>query len=214
MTKYWKDGHWRTSINGDTHWVSGHWVSRENWDRQSYLQDSTDYGNSLINMLNKRQFDEFTKSATCPICGAEVYFVRHNGGCVWLDSLGLPWPKHPCFDDPDEVLFSSTKKELYNLGIDYFGIVTDVKTNFEPPRHKLVIKCSNGEVIEGLFHYKDNVENWLGQLVVIHCEYKKICIDNIFLSKIFGQLFTANNHTNDSIGVVGEALQKALNKKI
>jgi hypothetical protein len=36
---------------------------------------------------------------TCPKCGAAVYFVRHNGGSVWLDELGWPWPKHGCFDD-------------------------------------------------------------------------------------------------------------------
>ena len=34
----------------------------------------------------------------CPICGQKVWLVRHNGGTVWLDGLGLPWPKHPCFD--------------------------------------------------------------------------------------------------------------------
>ncbi len=34
----------------------------------------------------------------CPICRAPVFFVRHNGGSVWLDSpLGPPWPKHGCF---------------------------------------------------------------------------------------------------------------------
>ena len=34
-----------------------------------------------------------------PGCNALVYFVRHNGGSVWLDDLGCPWPKHWCFDD-------------------------------------------------------------------------------------------------------------------
>src|SRR5947209_2664214 len=34
----------------------------------------------------------------CPICKAVVYFVRHNGGSVWFDQLGKPWPKHPCMD--------------------------------------------------------------------------------------------------------------------
>jgi hypothetical protein len=36
---------------------------------------------------------------TCPECSADVYFIRHNGGSVWLDPpLGYPWPKHPCMD--------------------------------------------------------------------------------------------------------------------
>lgn len=36
-------------------------------------------------------------STTCPRCGARIYFVRHNGGCVYVDELGWPWPKHGCF---------------------------------------------------------------------------------------------------------------------
>lgn len=41
--------------------------------------------------------------AQCPICGAEVFFIRHNGGSVWIDPpLGAPWCKHPCIDDSRE----------------------------------------------------------------------------------------------------------------
>lgn len=39
----------------------------------------------------------------CPKCEGEVYFVRHNGGSVWFDRLGHPWPKHPCFDGADRL---------------------------------------------------------------------------------------------------------------
>ncbi len=39
------------------------------------------------------------KPTVCKTCGAEIYFVRNNGGSVWLDELGWPWPKHPCFYD-------------------------------------------------------------------------------------------------------------------
>ena len=35
----------------------------------------------------------------CPECDGEVYFIRHNGGSVWIDPpLGWPWYKHPCMD--------------------------------------------------------------------------------------------------------------------
>ncbi len=33
----------------------------------------------------------------CRECGKRCHFVRHKGGCVLLDDLGWPWPKHPCF---------------------------------------------------------------------------------------------------------------------
>lgn len=37
--------------------------------------------------------------ALCPACGAEVFFyVSPNGGRVFFDELGPPWPKHPCTD--------------------------------------------------------------------------------------------------------------------
>ena len=41
-------------------------------------------------------FQEWNYNAKCPVCDADVFFIRHNGGCVWLDSLGWPWPKHEC----------------------------------------------------------------------------------------------------------------------
>ena len=41
---------------------------------------------------------------TSPECGESVYFVRHNDGCVWLDSLGWPWPKHRHCNDAADYL--------------------------------------------------------------------------------------------------------------
>jgi hypothetical protein len=40
-------------------------------------------------------------NATCPVCGASVYFYQSPyGGRVFFDELGPPWPKHPCTDNP------------------------------------------------------------------------------------------------------------------
>lgn len=39
-------------------------------------------------------------NATCPICGASVFFWKNSAGSkVWFDALGAPWPKHPCLDN-------------------------------------------------------------------------------------------------------------------
>lgn len=36
----------------------------------------------------------------CPDCKKSVFFIRHNGGSVWIDPpLGYPWPKHTCMYD-------------------------------------------------------------------------------------------------------------------
>lgn len=38
-------------------------------------------------------------NARCPVCGAGVYFYESpDGGRVYFDELGPPWPKHQCTD--------------------------------------------------------------------------------------------------------------------
>lgn len=45
------------------------------------------------------RFEDVCHPTRCPKCGTDVFFVRHNGGSVWLDDLCWPWPKHACFDN-------------------------------------------------------------------------------------------------------------------
>ena len=38
--------------------------------------------------------------ARCPVCGAGVFYYQSpDGGRVFFDALGPPWPKHPCTDN-------------------------------------------------------------------------------------------------------------------
>ena len=38
-------------------------------------------------------------NATCPVCGCSVFFYQSpDGGRVFFDELGPPWPKHACTD--------------------------------------------------------------------------------------------------------------------
>lgn len=50
-------------------------------------------------------------NAHCPICGAFVFFYQSpNGGRVFFDELGPPWPKHPCTDNssiPNNIGYNS-----------------------------------------------------------------------------------------------------------
>lgn len=42
-------------------------------------------------------------NARCPRCSALVYFYKSpDGGSVYFDDLGPPWPKHPCMDAGNE----------------------------------------------------------------------------------------------------------------
>lgn len=60
-------------------------------------------------------------NAECPVCGQLVYFVRlENGGRVFFDELGPPWPKHPCTDNGHAV-FAPPAYVQHHVGSDAFS---------------------------------------------------------------------------------------------
>ena len=45
-----------------------------------------------------------TPNAPCKTCGKRVFFYRSpHGGSVYFESLGPPWPKHPCMGSRDKI---------------------------------------------------------------------------------------------------------------
>lgn len=48
------------------------------------------------------KYESYTNpNATCPVCGAAVFFYQSPfGGRVFFNDLGPPWPKHECTDNP------------------------------------------------------------------------------------------------------------------
>lgn len=72
-----------------------------------------DYGDYGLSQF----YRDRAASTTCPTCHEKVFFVRHNGGSVWFDTLGEPWAKHECFaqdkksskelDEPKSVILTS-----------------------------------------------------------------------------------------------------------
>jgi hypothetical protein len=49
----------------------------------------------------------------CPVCNADVFYYSNNAGSkVYFDSLGTPWPIHPCFNKETLKINKSTKKKL------------------------------------------------------------------------------------------------------
>jgi hypothetical protein len=94
MTTFYRRPHWRVSINGNVHWVSGHEVDRVDW--------STFYVSPVARRLASNAWIEsYTRpNARCPVCGIGVFFYQSpDGGRVFFDQLGPPWPKHPCTDN-------------------------------------------------------------------------------------------------------------------
>lgn len=105
---------------------------------------------------------------TCPRCGASVHFVRHNGGSAWFDDLGLPWPKHPCFDDPFGPRFRTILAEKSKCGsTSFLGLVVETIV-IEPGRTgQISVKGSDGTIIRDEVETSVDLTKCVGSLVVI-----------------------------------------------
>lgn len=105
--RYRRRGHYRRSPNGGRHYVRSHAVTRPS--RGSRKPPRAGSGRTTpvrrppsAPPAPRSRFIQPMPSepnATCPICGARVYFWKNQSGSkVWFDSLGHPWPRHPCLD--------------------------------------------------------------------------------------------------------------------
>lgn|GEM_PF-5256805 len=56
--------------------------------------------NSIEGIIRRPENESFTvPNARCPVCKQNVFFYQSvNGGRVYFDELGPPWPKHYCTD--------------------------------------------------------------------------------------------------------------------
>jgi len=69
-------------------------------------------------------FSYTVPNVRCWDCGELVFFYRSpNGGCVLFDSLGPPWPVHPCFER------NSTRGSW--TATNYFSLV-NIPTKHQP----------------------------------------------------------------------------------
>ena len=54
-----------------------------------------------IRLIESAYAADYCRRTRCPWNPAhEVFFIRHNGGSVYVEDLGWPWPKHECPDRP------------------------------------------------------------------------------------------------------------------
>src|SRR5262249_11550904 len=111
--------------------------------------------------------DDFCRPTSWPICGAEVFFVRHNGGSVEFDELGPPWPKHACFDDEYSAtrLRTTLREESRKTPNSVFGIVMETEV-IEPGKNgRIMVRCSDGTIIDDTFDTELNLTHFVGALV-------------------------------------------------
>lgn len=111
--------------------------------------------------------DDFCRPTTCPHCGDEVFFVRHNGGSVWFDPpLGPPWDKHGCFDDLyPAACFRTELRE--NKVAAVFGVVTEIEVVPGEISGRVVVKCSDGSTVEKILHPRLAAATYIGALVFV-----------------------------------------------
>jgi hypothetical protein len=111
--------------------------------------------------------DDYTRPTSCPICGAQVYFVRHNGGSAWFDDLGVPWPKHACFYD--EAGTATTHTLFADKGADSVGVVIETNGADFAPTGQITVRFLDGRVISETFQTGHLILSTLpGRLVSVH----------------------------------------------
>ncbi len=116
----------------------------------------------------------------CPECRSEVYFIRHNGGSVWIDSpLGPPWYRHPCMDKLESA--GETRNSLLSDSgrtavMQRVGLVVGVVKEAETSGSKrcTVINIETGKD-QNLFLFLKNSAGFLvGRLVIYDRERQAV----------------------------------------
>ena len=116
----------------------------------------------------KYRDDDFCSPTSCPSCGASVYFVRHNGGSVWFDDLGHPWPKHACFDNDISVRLQTTySNESQKSKQLLFGVIVETLVLEPGESARITVKLSDGTEYTHKCNTSRDMVKSVGALVAI-----------------------------------------------
>ena len=133
---------------------------------------------SLFDYANARRWrtDDFCVRRSCPKCGKNpVWFIHYNGGSVWVEILGPPWTKHPCFNysneamDPFQLLLFDPPSENPLLGIV-------VQSTRDPSNQRIHFeaKCENGEIVFIECDVTENQDDLEGSLIFIYQKSRQV----------------------------------------
>jgi len=99
-------------------------------------------------------------STECPKCSNEVFFIRHNGGSVWIDPpLGPPWYKHSCFEDSRlkterSTLFTGTSATVEQINENsILGIVKSAEVSHTNESTVIIFETGKNEQYILLMRY-------------------------------------------------------------
>ena len=115
---------------------------------------------------------DFTRPTHCPKCGDDVFFIRHNGGSVWVDELGCPWPKHGCFDKPTEPtqMFSKWTAKSSRFTNPKLGIITELQEKVGLAEMIIEIRFTDSSRASLILRFTPPRSSLLGALVIVSTE--------------------------------------------
>jgi len=115
---------------------------------------------------------DFTRPTHCPECGDNVFFIRHNGGSVWVDELGWPWPKHRCFDKPNESTRTFALWTARSSGLTHpkLAIIARLIEDYRHAEPILEIHYTDSTRATLVLRYTPATSSLLGALVVVSTE--------------------------------------------
>ena len=142
------------------------------WQCGSWASSGPSFSGIHVYSPRVWQHADFTHPTTCPECGDAVYFIRHNGGSVWVDELGWPWPKHACFDQPHTATheFHDWSSKAARNKNPNLGVVTCIRPSQSGAAHFTEVTLGNAQKIGFFLAWMPPLESLLGALVVISRE--------------------------------------------
>lgn len=101
-----------------------------------------------------RTLESFTiPNASCPVCGASVFFYQSpSGGRVFFDELGPPWPKHPCTVAPAASVSTRTPRRTSRMPMPTWVRAGWTPVIIKPSRMKGTWHCVPMQMLDRNLH--------------------------------------------------------------
>jgi hypothetical protein len=103
---------------------------------------------------------------------------------VWVDELGWPWPKHACFDHPNESTysFSTWSPKASGLTNPKPGVITRIRSELHPAEPVVEIRLDNSTRLSLILRWRPSDLTLLGALVIVSLE------DHLLLHASYGEI--------------------------
>lgn len=144
---------------------------------------------SVENDRVRRSVESSCIKTSCPNCSASVFFIRHNGGSVWIEPpLGPPWHRHSCMDNEGngaERIIPRAQASVMDAGLteelgEREGIITGVVkiSEISEDRKNTLLTVEVGESEDLVILVKGGADSFIGKIVIIDGPERRIfCAD-------------------------------------